>query len=111
MRSTCAGGSLICPLIAGHSTPISAHSHLVSAKDRCAQLFGVRLRALRRKKKLSQAALSELAGLHRHYVSDIERGARNPAVENIARLAWALGTTPAELFAGFTREELRRMFG
>ncbi len=60
---------------------------------------------------MTQAALSELSGLHRHYVSDVERGARNPGVENVARLAWALGTTPADLFAGFTREELRRMFG
>ena len=60
---------------------------------------------------MTQAALSELSGLHRHYVSDIERGARNPAVENVARLAWALRTTPGELFAAFTGDELRRIFG
>ena len=83
----------------------------MDAKERCSQLFGSKVRALRLARKMSQAALSELAGLHRHYVSDVERGKRNPAVENIARLAWALGTTPAELFAGFTKDELRRMFG
>ena len=60
---------------------------------------------------MSQATLSELAGLHRHYVSDIERGARNPAVENVAKLAWALRTTPADLFAAFTHDELQHIFG
>lgn len=78
---------------------------------RCSQLFGARLREVRLSRKMTQAALSELSGLHGHYVSDVERGARNPAVENVARLAWALRVTPGELFATFTKDELRRIFG
>jgi transcriptional regulator with XRE-family HTH domain len=80
-------------------------------KRECSKLFGARLKELRKLRGLSQAALSELSGLHRHYVSDIERGIRNPAVENIARLAWALHTTPADLFADFSPEALDAIFG
>lgn len=82
-----------------------------AAKARCQELFGRRLRELRRRKRKTQQAVSELAGLHRHFVSDVERGVRNPTVETIARLAYALRVSPAELFAGFTADELDSLFG
>ena len=59
--------------------------------------FGARLRRIRRKKGISQEKLADLAGLHRTYVSSIERGERNVSLVNIERLAIALGTTMAEL--------------
>ena len=46
---------------------------------------------------ISQEKLAELAGLHRTYVSSIERGERNVSLVNIERLAAALGVTMAEL--------------
>ena len=46
---------------------------------------------------ISQEELADRAGLHRTYVSSIERAQRNVALENIFRIADALGTTPGEL--------------
>ena len=46
---------------------------------------------------LSQEAFADEAGIRRIYVSDTERGARNPTIRVVARLAKALGVKPAEL--------------
>ena len=47
---------------------------------------------------ISQEELAERADLHRTYVSDVERGARNVSLENITRLAQALEVSVAALF-------------
>ncbi|MDP2665491.1 MAG: helix-turn-helix transcriptional regulator [bacterium] len=52
--------------------------------------FGNRVKELRLKKKLSQAALADRLGLHSTYISQVERGVRNMALKNIERLAKAL---------------------
>jgi len=62
--------------------------------------FGERLKELREKHSLSQVRLSELAGMNRNYVGDVERGKRNPCLGNIVKLAEALGVPPSELFRG-----------
>ena len=59
--------------------------------------FGEKLRQIRRDRGVSQEKLAELAGLHRTYVSSIERGERNVSLVNIERLATALGVTMADL--------------
>jgi transcriptional regulator with XRE-family HTH domain len=59
--------------------------------------FGLRLREVREKAGISQEKLAELAGLHRTYVSSVERGKRNISLQNIERLAEALKTTMAAL--------------
>lgn len=59
--------------------------------------FGERLREVRQQRAISQEKLAELAGLHRTYVSSIERGERNVSLVNIERLAGALNVTMAEL--------------
>jgi transcriptional regulator with XRE-family HTH domain len=59
--------------------------------------FGQKLRKVREKAGLSQERLAELAGLHRTYVSSVERGQRNISLENVERLADALGVSMAEL--------------
>lgn len=49
--------------------------------------------AIRRKRSalgISQEELAARAGLHRTYVSDVERGARNPSLESVDKLARAL---------------------
>jgi len=60
-------------------------------------VFGRRLRQLRSARGLSQEELADLAGLDRTYVSGCERGKRNISLENIYRLASALGVDAAEL--------------
>lgn len=60
--------------------------------------FGQRLRNIRKQKKLSQEELSLKAGLHRTYISDIERGSRNVSLENIEKIARALNISKEEFF-------------
>jgi transcriptional regulator with XRE-family HTH domain len=48
---------------------------------------------------LSQEGLADLAGMHRTYVSEIERGLRNPSFRNLFKLAMALEVPLSELVA------------
>lgn len=57
------------------------------------------LRRLREAKGWSQEAYAHEADIHRTYVSDIERGARNPTIMVVEKLAAPLGVTAAELLA------------
>jgi transcriptional regulator with XRE-family HTH domain len=59
--------------------------------------FGKRLRALREDRGWSQEEFADRAGLHRTYVSAVERGVRNPTLSVLERLAKALGVSMAEL--------------
>ena len=61
------------------------------------QRFGAQLRKIREKKGISQEKLAELAGLHRTYVSNVERGRCNISLLNIEKLAVALGVPMAKL--------------
>ena len=51
----------------------------------------------RRAKNWSQEDLAEHSGLHRTYVSGVERGVRNPTVTVLEKLALALGVRIGEL--------------
>jgi len=59
--------------------------------------LGKNVRRLRVEKGLSQEAFADEAGIHRTYVSDIERGARNPTILIVEKLAKRLGATASEL--------------
>jgi len=59
--------------------------------------LGGRIRKRRKAKKLSQEALAFEADLDRTYVSSVERGERNIAVLNLAKLARALGVGASDL--------------
>lgn len=59
--------------------------------------FGEAVRELRLKIGISQEGLADRAGLHRTYISLLERGLRNPSFTVITQLAAALETTPGEL--------------
>ena len=58
---------------------------------------GQKVRALREQKGMSQEELAFETGLHRTYISGIERGVRNPTVLILERLAQKLDVQPAEL--------------
>jgi CheY-like chemotaxis protein len=60
--------------------------------------FGISVRAWRKRKGFSQEVLAERSDLHRTYISDVERGARNLSLESITRLARALEISTAALF-------------
>jgi transcriptional regulator with XRE-family HTH domain len=55
------------------------------------------LRDLRHEKGWSQEEFAFEAKLHRTYVSDLERGARNPTITVVDKLAAALGVTVGRL--------------
>lgn len=59
--------------------------------------FGRRLREIRTAKGISQEALADVAGLHRTYVSSVERGERNVTISTIQKLAGALGVPMSKL--------------
>lgn len=60
--------------------------------------LGKKIRARRKRLGLSQEELAHRAGVHMTYLSAIERGERNPALENLCALANALDVTLAQLF-------------
>lgn len=59
--------------------------------------FGARVRALREEQGMSQEALAYAAGLDRSYMGGVERGERNVSLDNIYRIAEALGAAAAKL--------------
>ena len=61
------------------------------------RLIGKNLKEIRQARGLSQEALALECGLHRTYISGIERGARNPTVITLYELAQALGVSHMEL--------------
>lgn len=60
-------------------------------------LVGTNVRQLRQKIGLTQEAFSVKSGLTQQYISDLERGRRNPTVVTLFELATALGVAPLEL--------------
>ena len=64
------------------------------------QALGEAIRARRSEiNNLSQEGLADLAGMHRTYVSEIERGLRNPSYRNLVKLATALELPLSKLVA------------
>jgi len=61
-------------------------------------MFGQRIRELRLKAGLSQESLADLAGIHRNYLGETERGLRNISVRNVLKIATALQVKPGKLF-------------
>lgn len=57
------------------------------------------IRALRRERGLSQEALAAAVGINAKHLSEIERANKEPRATTIARIAHALGLSPAELYA------------
>lgn len=62
--------------------------------------IGARIARCRRRQKLTQAQVAELADISNQYLSSIERAVSIPSTEVIMRLAAALDTTPDEFLVG-----------
>ncbi|HEY9711989.1 MAG TPA: helix-turn-helix transcriptional regulator [Chroococcales cyanobacterium] len=56
----------------------------------------------------SQQELADMAGVHRTYVSDVERGARNVTVITVVKLADALEIEPFKLFRHAEENQLKQ---
>lgn len=65
---------------------------------RIQQIFGNNVRLYREKNGWSQDHLSEKSGLHRTYISGVERGVRNPTIEVVQQIAAALNIEESILF-------------
>ena len=66
-------------------------------RDAWLKAVGQAIRAFRSELGVSQERLGELAGLHRTYVSDVERGQRNPTAWTLLTLTDTLGKKPSDI--------------
>ena len=79
------------------------HDNLLPLKTKpsARRIFAENLRKARLAKGLSQEDFAELANLHRTYVGSVERAERNVSIDNMERLAAAVGVSlPALLQEG-----------
>jgi transcriptional regulator with XRE-family HTH domain len=67
--------------------------HVPKQKTSARFIFAANLRRIRKLHGISQEKLAELANLHRTYIGSVERGERNITIDNMERLARALGVT------------------
>jgi transcriptional regulator with XRE-family HTH domain len=67
--------------------------------------FGIAIKQRRQEIRLSQEELAERSALHRTYISDIERGFRNPSLDNIVELTKALNISVSQLFSQYKIDE------
>lgn len=67
------------------------------AQKAARRILADNLRKLRESANISQEEFAELCGLHRTYISDIERGNRNVSIDNIERIARVFYISVSEL--------------
>jgi transcriptional regulator with XRE-family HTH domain len=60
------------------------------------QVLGLEIQRRRTEKSWSQEYLAEMTGLHRTYISQLERGLKSPSVRVLNHITKALGTTMSE---------------
>jgi len=73
------------------------YERLLLMKELLSDRVRERIKTIRLKKKLSQGDIAKVLGVHAAYISQIERGERNPTLANIEKIAGALGVTIGEL--------------
>ena len=62
--------------------------------------LGMRIRYLRKERKMSQLDLSLESGINKNYLSDLEKGRRNPSLVILNKIALALNIDLATLLKG-----------
>lgn len=89
---------------------LSLHSFNVAAmgkrrtKPDIQERFGYAVKMRRESLGLNQEELADKAGIHRTYLSDVERGTRNLSLVNIEKLAAALSWKMSSLFQNVEAE-------
>lgn len=71
---------------------------MAKKRNKICQLFGERIRKLRKERGFSQEDFANEVGIHRTYIGSIERGEKNPCLNNIQRMSHALKISLRELF-------------
>ena len=77
---------------------------VISMNENIECLFGLIVRRYREKSGLSQEAFADVAGIHRTYVSSIERGKVQVSIGIAQKLAIALGVPMSRLWRDLERE-------
>lgn len=72
----------------------------MSKRKRILVPLGWNIRKRRKLLRLNQSMLGRKAGLHRTYICDVERGARNVTLYTLVSISKALGTTVSHLTRG-----------
>ena len=67
-------------------------------EDDIIKRIGLNITIIRERQGLTQEKLAELAGLHRAYIGQIERGEKNIGLKNLEKIANALGLDLKDLF-------------
>ena len=62
--------------------------------------LGMRIRYLRKERKMSQLDLSLESGINKNYLSDLEKGRRNPSLVILNKISVALKIDLATLLKG-----------
>lgn len=68
------------------------------------QQFGARVRYLRNKQKISIEELAFRSNVNSNYLSDLERGNRNPTLKVLNKISKGLGIDLSELLKGISGE-------
>src|SRR6266850_2165633 len=82
-----------------HTSAVSSTGKPIDGR----RLIAANLRRLRALRGLSQEALADRAGMHRTYLGSVERAERNVSIDNVCRLAWALGVDVRRLLTSKRR--------
>lgn len=73
------------------------------------EVFGERLREVRRNHRMTQVQVSERSGLAQNHISELEHGERMPSLITLLKLAAAIGCKPTDLLAPFNTADLRSL--
>ena len=67
--------------------------------------FGMRVREIRQKKKITKEKFAEQIGVQASYIPQLERGEKNPSFDVLINIMMALEVTPDELLCDYSTAE------
>ena len=67
--------------------------------------FGMRVREIRQKKKITKEKFAEQIGVQASYIPQLERGEKNPSFDVLINIMMALEVTPDELLCDYSPAE------